>query len=192
MKLRIINKTVVRSTNDVAINLIKKNNNKPTLIYSTIQTQGRGTMGKKWVSQKGNLFISIFFEFNPDKINFKKFAILNAYLLKSVLDNFSNKRFVIKWPNDLTIDKKKVCGILQEVIKYNSKTFLIIGIGVNTNISPVLLNFKSTSLKNIIKKKVNNKSLLICIKKEYEEFINKIYKNDFKNKLKFKNELSYR
>tara|TARA_Y100000741_G_scaffold260326_1_gene201098 strand:+ start:140 stop:718 length:579 start_codon:yes stop_codon:yes gene_type:complete len=192
MKLRIINKTVVRSTNDVAINLIKKNNNKPTLIYSTIQTQGRGTMGKKWVSQKGNLFISIFFEFNPDKINFKKFAILNAYLLKSVLDNFSNKRFVIKWPNDLTIDKKKVCGILQEVIKYNSKTFLIIGIGVNTNISPVLLNFKSTSLKNIIKKKVNNKSLLICIKKEYEELINKIYKNDFKNKLKFKNELSYR
>ena len=40
-------------------------------------------MGKKWISQKGNLFISIFFEINQKKINFKQFAILNAFILKN-------------------------------------------------------------------------------------------------------------
>ena len=52
---------------------------------SEIQTKGRGTMGKKWVSQKGNLFISIFFEMNQKNINFKHFATLNAFLLKNAL-----------------------------------------------------------------------------------------------------------
>ena len=42
-------------------------------------------MGKKWVSQKGNLFLSIFFDISEKKIDFKKFAILNAYLLKRIL-----------------------------------------------------------------------------------------------------------
>ena len=40
---------------------------KPTLITSLKQTKGRGTMGKKWISKKGNLFISIFFEINQKK-----------------------------------------------------------------------------------------------------------------------------
>ena len=66
----------VKSTNDTAINLIKKNFTKPTIVTSERQKKGRGTMGKKWVSQKGNLFLSIFFEINPSKINFKHYAIL--------------------------------------------------------------------------------------------------------------------
>ena len=73
----------VKSTNDTAINLIKKNFTKPTIVTSERQKKGRGTMGKKWVSQKGNLFLSIFFEINPSKINFKHYAILNALIIKN-------------------------------------------------------------------------------------------------------------
>ena len=40
-------------------------------------------MGKKWVHKKGNLFLSIFFEINPSKINFKHYAILNALIIKN-------------------------------------------------------------------------------------------------------------
>ena len=47
--------------------LIKSNQKSPTLIYSENQTKGKGTMGKKWISKKGNLFISIFFEINQKK-----------------------------------------------------------------------------------------------------------------------------
>ena len=106
----------VKSTNDTAIRLIKKNQFKPTLITSANQRKGRGTMGKKWISMKGNLFISIFFEINSKKINFKQFAILNAYLIRKIISRYTSEKIDIKWPNDLLIKKKKVCGILQEII----------------------------------------------------------------------------
>ena len=48
------------STNDIAINLIKKKNIQKGFVISKIQKKGRGQMGKKWISYKGNLFVSIF------------------------------------------------------------------------------------------------------------------------------------
>ena len=77
MKIKLIKFKSVKSTNDIAIKLIKKKKTQPTLISSEKQTKGRGTMGKKWISQKGNLFISIFFEIDQKRINFKQFAILS-------------------------------------------------------------------------------------------------------------------
>ena len=80
MKLKLKKLGKVRSTNEEAIKLITNNKTNPTIISATNQTNGKGTMGKKWISKKGNLFVSIFFEIKKIKINFKKFAILNAYL----------------------------------------------------------------------------------------------------------------
>ena len=79
MKLKIIKFKSVKSTNDVAIKLIKKQNHSCGLIISDAQTKGRGTMGKKWISKKGNIFISTFFKvnFNVGKIGFKKYRNKN-------------------------------------------------------------------------------------------------------------------
>ena len=86
MKIKLRKFTIVKSTNDVAIKLIKKNIIEPTMITTKKQTNGRGTIGKKWVSKKGNLFFSLFFKINQKKINFRQFAILNAFFAKK--DNF--------------------------------------------------------------------------------------------------------
>ena len=85
MKINIKKYKIVKSTNDIALKLIKKNITKPTLVTTETQTNGRGRVGKKWISKKGNLFISLFFKFDQKKINSKKFAILNAILLKKAL-----------------------------------------------------------------------------------------------------------
>ena len=69
MKVQVKKFLSVDSTNNVAINFIKKNKTKPTLIIANIQKKGRGTMGKKWISRKGNLFISIFFQINNTKLD---------------------------------------------------------------------------------------------------------------------------
>ena len=79
MKIRLIKFKTVKSTNDIALKLIKQKLSKPTLILSEKQTKGRGTMGKKWISSKGNLFLSILFSINSKKINYKQFAYLNAH-----------------------------------------------------------------------------------------------------------------
>ena len=143
------------------------------MIVSVIQTKGRGTMGKKWISQRGNLFISIFFEMKQKNIDFKHFATLNAFLLKNALSKKFSKKIKIKWPNDLLLNNKKICGILQEVVNYKDKRFLIVGIGVNTNLEPKNKAFLSTSLKKIMNKKIDNNSVLKNIKAIYEKFLTK-------------------
>ena len=186
MKLRIIKMKRVQSTNNIALKLIKRKKLKPTLITSLVQTNGKGTMGKKWISQKGNLFISIFFEINQKRINFKQYALLNAYLFQNIIKKFTKKKIDIKWPNDLMVKKEKICGILQEIIDINSKTFLIVGAGINTNTSPIIKNYKATSLSSILKKKIDNYKILKKIVNDYEKFIQQTKKYSFielKNKI---------
>ena len=187
MKLKIKKFKKVKSTNDIALNLIKKNISGPMLIITEQQLSGRGRFGRKWISQKGNLFISIFFRFDQRKINFKQFAIINAFLLKKVISNLISKKIVIKWPNDLLINKQKFCGILQEVIKFNNFDYLIVGIGLNTNTVPQNKSFKSTCLKNILNKKIDNQKILKKIVIAYEKFLgekNKLSFSDLKMKYK--------
>ena len=187
MKIKIKKYKKVKSTNDVAMKLIKRNFLKPTLITTEKQTNGRGRIGKKWISLKGNLFITLFFEFDQKKINFKQFAVLNAFLLKKVISNIISKKIKIKWPNDLLFNKLKFCGILQEVIRFNSFDYLIVGIGLNTNIVPQNKSFKSTCLKNILNKKIDNQKILKKIVIAYEKFLgekNKLSFSDLKMKYK--------
>lgn len=187
MRIKLLRFKSVKSTNDIALKLVQKKNSRPTMIVSVIQTKGRGTMGKKWISQKGNLFISIFFEINQKRINFKQFAILNAYLIRKILSKYTSAKIDIKWPNDLLIKKKKVCGILQEIIHYKEKKFLIVGTGINTNSSPNIVNLKTTSLRNRSIKHIDSNKILKDVKKAYEKFIYQIRKYNFvylKKKLK--------
>ena len=187
MKIKIKKFKKVKSTNDVAMKLIKRNILEPTLITTEKQTNGRGRIGKKWISLKGNLFITLFFEFDNKKINFKQFAVLNAFLLKKVISNIISKKIKIKWPNDLLFNKLKFCGILQEVIKFDNFDYLIVGIGLNTNVVPQNKSFKSTCLKNILNKKIDNQKILKKIVIAYEKFLgekNKLSFSDLKMKYK--------
>ena len=117
MKLRLIKFSNVKSTNDEAIKKIKSKKVHAGIVYSYSQTKGRGTMGKKWISFNGNFFITIFFELKKNMPNFKEFSVLNPLILKKLLSRYTNLKIKIKKPNDLLINNKKVCGILQETYK---------------------------------------------------------------------------
>ena len=187
MKLKLLKFKSVKSTNDTALRLIKSKYSKPTIVTSLSQTRGRGTMGKKWVSKKGNLFFTIFFELKQKKINFKHFSILNAYLIRSVLSKEFKSKINIKQPNDLLFSKKKICGILQETITYGKKKFLIVGMGINTNFDPTIEGFSSTCLKYIINRNIDNNKLLNMIKKKYEKFLIKTNKYSYLKLIKYTN-----
>ena len=179
MKIKLIKFKTVKSTNDVALRIIKKGKLIPAIITSEKQTKGRGTMGKKWISKKGNLFLSIVFEINQQRINFKHYAILNAYLLKRLISKEISKKIKIKWPNDLLFNKKKICGILQEVVNFKKKKFLIVGIGINTNFNPQNNGFLSISLKDMANKNIDNNKVLNKIKNTYEKFLTKVEKYSY-------------
>ena len=189
MKIKLFKFQSVKSTNDTALRLIKSKYSKPSIITSLKQTKGRGTMGKKWISKKGNLFFTIFFKLEQKKINFKHFAILNAYLIRRIISKEFKSKFNIKWPNDILFRGKKICGILQETIIYRKKKFLIVGMGINTNFKPNISSFSSTCLKYIINKNIDNNKLLYVVKKKYEKFLIKTKKNSYSELIKYTNSL---
>ena len=91
MKIKIKKYKKVKSTNDIALKLIRKNISEPTLVISEKQTNGRGRVGKKWISKKGNLFISLFFRLDQKKLISNNFQFLMRYYLKKFfLKKFQN------------------------------------------------------------------------------------------------------
>ena len=155
----------VNSTNDLAIKKIKAGINKG-IVIADYQKKGRGQRGKKWLSFKGNIFMTIFFKIK-ENINIKRITILNCKIIKKVLFQYIKKTITIKPPNDLLVDKKKICGILQE-IKFNQKhKFLIIGIGINLIKNPIIKNYPTTNILKETGFKVRRLNLIKKIEKNY-------------------------
>ena len=171
MKLKQFIYKKVNSTNDSAIRIIKNSNNDAGIVIADSQKKGRGRYGKKWISYKGNLFVTIFFNLKRNKISLKKMTYINCSLVKKLLSLYYKKKIIIKHPNDLLVDKKKISGILQEIVKKDEHKFLLIGIGINLVKNPNFGNYPSTNLENIIKKKINKKQMILRLKKIYENFI---------------------
>ena len=162
----------VTSTNDIAISLIKEKQKKTGCVYADTQTKGRGTHGKEWISNKGNLFGSIFFPLENNYPPFNEFLIINPIIISDVIKHFCDKKNVnLKFPNDVFVNRKKICGILQELITVNSKKFLIIGIGINIVSNPKINNkYQATNILSETKKKPKIKEILDLIIASYEKF----------------------
>ena len=155
----------VNSTNDLAI---KKINSGITngIIIADYQNKGRGQHGKKWLSFKGNLFLTIFFKIKKN-INIKKITSFNCKILKKILFDYIKKTISIKPPNDLLINKKKVCGILQEIKFKKEARFIIIGIGINLIKNPKIKNYPTTNILKETGIKINKYDLIKNIDKSY-------------------------
>ena len=97
-------------------------------------------------------------------------------MVKKVLQKYYKKKIVFKKPNDLLINKKKICGILQEKISKLNKLYLIVGIGINLIKNPNLKNYPTTNLSELLNKKVSKNKIEKQIKKIFEAKLNKLNK----------------
>ena len=155
----------VNSTNDLAIKKIKTRITQG-IIVADYQKKGRGQYGKKWISFKGNLFMTIFFKIK-ENINIKKITILNCKIIKKILLKYIKKTISIKAPNDLLINKKKICGILQEIKFNNEAKFIVIGVGINLIKNPKIKNYPTTNILKETGFKVKKLNLIKNIEKNY-------------------------
>ena len=176
MKYKIFRFKRVKSTNNTAIRIIKKNNCNLGMIISETQVKGKGQYGRKWISLKGNLFVSFFNKLNKSNLKISTITKINCLLVKELLSKFTKKNILFKKPNDLLIDKKKICGILQEIILIKDNKFLITGIGINITKNPVIRNYPATNLQEVTKKSISKLRIENKLKQIFEKNLSKFYK----------------
>jgi len=175
MKLKQFNFKKVNSTNNSAIKIIKNSNCKFGMVVSDTQKKGKGRYGKKWISYKGNLFVSIFFKFDKIKLSLNQMTKINCMLVKKLLSFYCKKKIKIKLPNDLIIEKKKISGILQEIFHKSNTSYMIVGIGINLTKNPKIKNYATTNLSYFTKIKVDRDKFVKKLKNIYENFIPQLY-----------------
>ena len=165
----------VKSTNSTAMRIIQNTQCKYGMIISESQMSGRGRYGRKWISYKGNLFVSFYHEFNKIKLSISTVTKLNCLLVKRLISKYTKKKIYFKKPNDLLIEKKKICGILQEIIYKSNKKYLITGIGININKSPYIKNYPTTNLNEVAKRYIEINEVENSLKKIFENNLLKMY-----------------
>ena len=166
----------VNSTNNTAIRIIKNSNFKFGMVTADTQLSGKGQYGKKWISNKGNLFVSFFHEIKDINISLSTLTKINCLLVKKTIEKYYKKKIVFKKPNDLLINKKKISGILQEIISISGNEFLIVGIGVNLIKSPKIKNYTTTNLSELINKPINKINFENELKVIFVKNLSRMYK----------------
>ncbi len=176
MKFKVFRFKKVKSTNNTAIKVLKNSDTHYGMISSESQSNGRGQYGKKWISYKGNLFVSFYFKLDDLKIPIKQLTKLNCLLVRKLLSTYYKKKIIYKKPNDLLIDKKKICGILQEKLIKLNKSYLIVGVGINLVKSPYIKGYPTTNLRELLNKKISKNKIENQLKKIFEIKLTKLYK----------------
>ncbi|MFA4992129.1 MAG: biotin--[acetyl-CoA-carboxylase] ligase [Candidatus Omnitrophota bacterium] len=138
----------VESTNGVAYDLAMQGEKEGSVVISESQRSGRGRMGRKWISPKGKgaYFSAIV---RPDILpnEVSSITLISALSVAKTIREETNLAAFIKWPNDILIGPRKVCGILTEMNAEADKiNFVIIGVGININTKKELLPDSATSL----------------------------------------------
>ena len=161
-----------------------------TVFTADHQTSGRGRFDRRWESSSGQglLFsVLLFPELDPDRLPLISFmgsmAVLDGILkfMEKVhqVKQDVHQRFSLKWPNDLVVDGRKICGILSETgMDDQGRRFFILGIGLNVNQTrddfPQSLHDKAVSLQMIIGSDLMRDHLLRYILKELGDWYHRL------------------
>ncbi len=174
----------VNSTNDVLIELVQEGiAGDGTVLVSDSQSEGRGRLGRKWISPPGkNLYLSALFR---PEISVEESPVFTFLASCALIDTFFGYgiQASIKWPNDITVGGKKISGVLTELGTSNGEvSYLVIGIGVNLNLSEDFIRRemsdifeKTTSLSIILGEEIEREKfcaeLINSLDRFYLEFI---------------------
>lgn len=150
----------VGSTNDWAKELAELGAPEGTVAIAETQTAGRGRLSRKWHSPKGGLWFSILLKPKLKPMETVKLVFLAGSAVAETLRDLYALKVETKWPNDVLVDGRKVCGILSEMKTVGEKVaYAIIGVGVNANFDadrmfPAELRETATSLETLLGRKV--------------------------------------
>jgi len=171
----------LESTNLFAKELIKKNAEEGTIVVADIQTKGRGRKDRSWFSPEGGLWFSVILYPNIPTQYAMLITMATSISIVQAIKELTGLSAVIKWPNDLLLEGKKICGILTELdAELDRINYSVVGVGINVNnvLEDELCN-KANSIFNIYNSKISRVDLLRLIIKYLDVNYAKLISNDY-------------
>jgi BirA family biotin operon repressor/biotin-[acetyl-CoA-carboxylase] ligase len=153
----------LKSTNEKA-NKLADNVEEGTVVIAEKQKKGIGRFGREWTSPKGGVYVSVILKPKISPIDAPKITLITGIAVAKVIRKLGLDA-KLKWPNDVLIHGKKVCGILTSIsTKEGMIDYIIVGIGINVNIDistfPKELQKGATSLKEEFEKEVSMEKII--------------------------------
>ena len=154
LRTRVLGKEIlsykkVDSTNTIAYALAEKGLKEGSVILAEEQEKGKGRHGRTWLSpSKSGIYLSVILrpQITPNEIS--KITLLAAVAAARAIRETADLQAMIKWPNDILVNHKKVCGILTEMKAEQDRVdFIVIGIGINVNTQMKQLPKGASSLR---------------------------------------------
>lgn len=161
---------VLASTNEYALDLAKAGCPEGTLVLAHRQTGGHGRMRRVWSSPVGGLWFSLVLrpKIRPQVIA-QVTLLAGVAVTQALREIYLTDDIYIKWPNDILIHNKKVCGILAEMSldEFQKVEYVIMGIGINVNIDkneiPKNIKHQVQSLKDEYGIRIDEKEVLVKV-----------------------------
>lgn len=159
------------STMQAAREQVQKGTIEGTVIVSSEQTSGRGRFTRQWLSPPGSISLSIILR--PDFAWLPFIIMLSAVAVARAIEDVTGLKTQLKWPNDVLVRGKKVCGILTESsLKDSQIEYVVSGIGINVNMNLVdypEISGIATSLSDELDSDISILELLHSLLKEMDE-----------------------
>ncbi|MBR3212913.1 MAG: biotin--[Methanosphaera sp.] len=126
----------VTSTNDIAKKFVDNDAPEGTVIIAEQQTAGRSRSKNDWASPEGGIWMTLILKPEVTLLEASKLTIVTGVAIAKTLHDKFNLDAGIKWPNDIMIGNKKICGILTEAVTdYDDLKAVLIGVGIDVNIN---------------------------------------------------------
>jgi BirA family biotin operon repressor/biotin-[acetyl-CoA-carboxylase] ligase len=189
LQTKLIGKTIhhfseITSTNDLAKEMATMGAREGTVILAETQTRGKGRLGRKWASPRGGIWLSTILRPKLSAKDTPKLTLMTSLAVAKTINQLFNLKTEVKWPNDVLINTKKVCGILTEAETRGGTTnFVVVGIGINANVElsslPKQVRENATSLRHELKREIDREQFLRVLLGKMEHYYAMLAKGRF-------------
>jgi BirA family biotin operon repressor/biotin-[acetyl-CoA-carboxylase] ligase len=154
----------IDSTMDAARELAKKGAEEGTIVIAEAQTRGRGRLSREWLSPEGGIYFTLILRPRISPTFAPRINLMASVAVAATIRKLFGLKAELKWPNDVLIQGKKVCGILAEMdAEMDVVNFVNVGIGINANTSVPQFEKTATSLKDSLGREISRKEFLSAL-----------------------------
>ena len=160
----------IDSTMDAARELAKEGAEEGTIVIAEVQTRGRGRLSREWLSPEGGIYFTVILRPRISPAYAPRINLMAAVAVAATIRKLFGLKAELKWPNDVLVAGKKVCGILAEMdAEMDVVNFVNVGIGINANTPVPKFNKTATSLSDELGRQVSRREFLRALLTEMDK-----------------------